>query len=54
MEKTNEETITITKKLYNRLKRDSRVLLALDAGGVDNWEGYEESLSGCDVEVSDS
>lgn len=39
-----EETITITKKEYNSLRKDSRELAALEAGGVDNWEWYGESL----------
>ena len=40
----NEETVTITKKEYDSLIRSAKVLLALEAGGVDNWEGYSESL----------
>ena len=39
-----DETITITKKELNSLQRDSRKLAALEAGGVDNWEWYSESL----------
>jgi hypothetical protein len=29
---------------YNGLKADRNTLRALEAGGVDNWEGYHESL----------
>lgn len=36
-----EETITITKEEYDRLDKRSAFLDALDAAGVDNWEGYE-------------
>ena len=48
------DTITITKKCYNNLQRDSRVLKALYAGGVDNWEWYEASLENCNMEESDA
>lgn len=53
MNKT-EDTVTITKKLYNTLLRNSRILQALNEGGVDSWEGYEASLKNYDVEVSDA
>lgn len=39
------ETVTITLKEYENLLYDSRKLAALEAGGVDNWEWYGESLS---------
>jgi len=39
-----EETITISKKKYDDLVKDSRELSALHAGGVDNWEWYGESM----------
>jgi hypothetical protein len=39
-----ENTITITQKEYEELRKDSRKLAALEAGGVDNWEWYGESL----------
>ncbi len=35
------ETITITKKEYEKLKDDSKWLSCLEAAGVDNWEGYD-------------
>jgi hypothetical protein len=38
------ETITISLKEYNSLKDDSFKLSCLEAGGVDNWEWYHESL----------
>ena len=40
-----EETITITKSEYVRLQRDSRLLAALEAGGVNNWEWYSDSIN---------
>jgi len=35
-----EETIVISKAEYSELKEDQRWLRALEAAGVDNWEGY--------------
>lgn len=35
---------------YNELLRAEKILNALYAGGVDNWEWYGESLSGVDDE----
>ena len=35
-----KETITISKKEYDQLVKDSEFLEALRAAGVDNWEGY--------------
>lgn len=37
-------TVTIPAMEYETLKERSRCLAALEAGGVDNWEGYEPSL----------
>jgi len=34
----------ISKKEYEKLKRDQEKLEALEAGGVDNWEFYGEAL----------
>lgn len=36
-----EETITISKKEYQRLINDSAFLSCLQSAGVDNWEGYD-------------
>jgi hypothetical protein len=36
-----EETITISKKEYENLLKDSKKLSALENAGVDNWEGYD-------------
>jgi len=38
-----EEIITITKKEYEELKRDSKFLRCLEAAGVDNWEGWNNA-----------
>lgn len=36
--------IIIERELYDRLLLDQKILMALVAGGVDNWEWYGESL----------
>ncbi len=36
----NSETVTISKKEYDQLIKDSEFLEALRAAGVDNWDGY--------------
>lgn len=38
------ETIVLSAKEYNRLLEDSKLLAALEAAGVDNWDGYEDAL----------
>jgi hypothetical protein len=39
-----ENLITITLKEYKKFLESKEILDALYAGGVDNWEYYEESL----------
>lgn len=39
-----EETVTITKKEYDDLLKDSEWLSCLEAAGVDNWQGYEDAI----------
>ena len=34
-----DDSITITKKQYDQLMRDSAWLAALEEAGVDNWSG---------------
>jgi len=41
----NVETVTITVEEYEELKGDSRLLKALYAAGVDNWEGYAAAMA---------
>lgn len=53
MSNNNEEMVTITQKEYDRLKEREDWLYALEAAGVDNWEGYDyawEILEGEEVE----
>ena len=35
------ETVTISKKEYDNLKKRDEFLSALEAAGVDNWDGIE-------------
>lgn len=39
-----EEKVTITKKEYDKLKKDSQWLECLRATGVDNWEGFSYAV----------
>lgn len=36
--------VTISMDSYKTLCRDSKVLAALEASGVDNWEGYDIAM----------
>jgi hypothetical protein len=36
----SDEMVTITKKEYDGLIRQSTWLMYLEAAGVDNWDGY--------------
>ena len=38
------QTVTIGKAVYEQLLKDSEMLSALEAAGVDNWEGYGEAV----------
>ena len=44
MDNEIEEMVTIPKKEYERLLKDSRKLKALENGGVDNWPGYDYAM----------
>ena len=35
-----EDNITIPRHIFNQMERDQKELRALEAAGVDNWEGY--------------
>jgi phage pi2 protein 07 len=39
-----EDTVTITKKEYDKLKEKRDLLDALEAAGVDNWDGYDYAM----------
>ena len=38
-----EEMVSITKKEYDELKKDSAFLACLEGAGVDNWCGYDDA-----------
>lgn len=38
------EYVTITKEEYDRLIARDKILTALEWGGVEDWEWYEQSL----------
>ena len=40
-----EERVEILKSEYERLVKADRILTALMAGGVDNWEFYDDAMS---------
>ncbi len=39
-----KETITITLEEYQKLVADGMKLDALEAAGVDNWDGHEHAM----------
>jgi hypothetical protein len=39
-----ELNITISKKEYEELLKDQKLLQALQGAGVDNWEGYDYAI----------
>ena len=47
------DMITITKKEYLMLRIQNEILNRLDAGGVDNWEWYGESMDNKDLQDLD-
>ena len=44
------ETVVVNKKLYEELLNDQKFLYALQAAGIDNWEGYDDATSTRDSE----
>ena len=45
MSAQTDETVVLSKKDYEELKKRAATLSALEAGGVDNWEWYSDSLN---------
>ncbi|MEV4228113.1 hypothetical protein AB0J81_13635 [Streptomyces bobili] len=41
---TDPETVTISAAFHAELIERSTALAALDAAGVDNWEGYGQAM----------
>ena len=48
-----EEMIEIRKVDYYNLLRDQKILEALQAYGVDEWEYYDEALEYVEAEAND-
>lgn len=48
VEAANPDEVVIPRAEYERLKESDQILAALHAGGVDNWDWYEESLADLD------
>jgi hypothetical protein len=44
-----EERVEITRSEYDNLLEDRKFLRALEAAGVDSWEGYEEAQANMEV-----
>jgi hypothetical protein len=40
----SEKTVTISEEEYKQLKKDSLFLECLQGVGVDNWEGWDDSM----------
>lgn len=40
-----DETITISQKEYDMLKKESEYMAALQKYGVDNWDGYDDAIN---------
>ena len=41
----SETKVSITFEEYNQLLNRDQKLCALEAAGVDNWEGYDEAMN---------
>lgn len=39
------ESVIISKKFYDELIEDQKIMIALQNAGVDNWEGYDDALA---------
>ena len=44
MSENDWEMITIKKSYYDELMKNDLKLSALDAAGVDNWNGYDDAM----------
>ena len=44
-ENQEAETVTVLKKVYDKLVEDQEVLDALKMFGVDNWSGYSDAMA---------
>lgn len=44
----SSNVIKVSQKEYKQLIRDQKILRALEAGGVEDWEWYSESINSID------
>lgn len=49
MANPEEQMVTISKKEYEDLLKTQRFMRALEAAGVDNWEGYDMAIDIADA-----
>ena len=49
-----ELNITISKKEYEELLEDQKLLQALQGAGVDNWSGYDFAIEMMNEEVDEN
>lgn len=47
------DTVTISVKRYEQLLEAERFLSAIEAAGVDNWEGYSEAFIDDEDDIED-
>lgn len=45
-ESNSEKTVLVTQKYLDDLESSARLLEALQAAGVDNWDGYDWAIEG--------
>ncbi|NDB83307.1 MAG: hypothetical protein EB127_11355 [Alphaproteobacteria bacterium] len=45
------ETVTISKKEYDQLLKDARLLAFLEATGVENWDGWDFAVQEMEKEA---
>lgn len=49
----SEEMVTISASRLKELLRSEKILEALELGGVDNWQWYEQCLEDLDLDDED-
>ena len=45
LENSTDDVVTISRAEYEMTRKHSKTLIALEAAGVDNWEGYNEAIT---------
>ena len=49
----SDDMVSISKDELEKLREDSAMLAALEAAGVDNWEGYSEACRAVSADEED-